>query len=186
MFNTGQDLAFCGTIGAKFIRHDHSGHVAQALQQLAKEALGRFLVAAALDQHIEHVPVLINRSPEIVQFAPDANKHLASRAGESHPRALPEPYVTLSRHTAPDVRPFPCEMENGFAVATELLPLPVGSAPRRNTAAPSVQSHYRTFRPTTGCAAPVPRIGTLVLAVLAAWTSPLAAGRQVLTFHTRA
>ncbi len=33
---------------------------------------------------------------------------MASRAGESHPHALPEPYVTLSRHTAPDVRPFPC------------------------------------------------------------------------------
>src|SRR3954464_6802762 len=77
-------------------------------------------------------------------------------------------------------------MENGFAVATELLPLPVGSEPRRNTAAPSVQSHYRTFHPTTGCSAPVPRIGTLVLAGFAAWTSPLAAERQVLTFHTRA
>src|SRR4051812_40075711 len=47
---------------------------------------------------------------------------MASRAGESHPHALPEPYVTLSRHTAPDVRPFPCGMENGFALATELLP----------------------------------------------------------------
>ena len=34
--------------------------------------------------------------------------HLASRAGESHPHALPEPYVTLSSHTAPDVRPFAC------------------------------------------------------------------------------
>ena len=30
---------------------------------------------------------------------------LASRAGESHPRALLEPYVNLSIHTAPDVRP---------------------------------------------------------------------------------
>ena len=40
-------------------------------------------------------------------------------------------------------------MENGFAMATELLPLPVGSEPRRNTAAPSVQSHDRTFLPTT-------------------------------------
>jgi hypothetical protein len=27
-----------------------------------------------------------------------------------------------------------------------------------------VQSHYRTFTPTTGCSAPVPRIGTLALA----------------------
>ncbi len=30
---------------------------------------------------------------------------VASRAGESHPHALPEPYVSLSAHTAPDVRP---------------------------------------------------------------------------------
>src|SRR4051812_45123174 len=28
--------------------------------------------------------------------------------GSLTPHALPEPYVTLSRHTAPDVRPFPC------------------------------------------------------------------------------
>ena len=26
----------------------------------------------------------------------------------------------------------------------------------------SVQFHYRTFLPTTGCSAPVPRIGTLI------------------------
>src|SRR3954464_10100523 len=32
----------------------------------------------------------------------------ASGAGESHPRALPEPYVNLSAHTAPSVRPFAC------------------------------------------------------------------------------
>jgi hypothetical protein len=31
----------------------------------------------------------------------------ASRAGGSHPRALPEPYVNLSAHTAPSVRPLP-------------------------------------------------------------------------------
>jgi hypothetical protein len=31
----------------------------------------------------------------------------ASRAGELHPRALPEPYVNLSAHTAPSVRPWP-------------------------------------------------------------------------------
>jgi hypothetical protein len=32
----------------------------------------------------------------------------------------------------------------------------------------------------------VPRIGTLALADLAAWTSPFASGRQVLTFRTKA
>jgi hypothetical protein len=32
---------------------------------------------------------------------------LSSRAEEFHHRALPEPYVNLSIHTAPDVRPLP-------------------------------------------------------------------------------
>src|SRR4051794_14261915 len=56
-------------------------------------------------------------------------------------------------------------MENGFALATELLPLPVGPGSRQNTAAPLVQFHYRTFLPPTSCSAPVPRLGTLILAV---------------------
>ena len=32
---------------------------------------------------------------------------LSSRPGDFHPQALPEPCVTLSSHTAPDVRPLP-------------------------------------------------------------------------------
>jgi hypothetical protein len=32
------------------------------------------------------------------------NEDMASRAGESHPHALLDPYVSLSAHTAPDVR----------------------------------------------------------------------------------
>ncbi len=57
-----------------------------------------------------------------------------------------------------------------------LLLLPVGSGPRLNNAAPSVQSHYRTFNPTTGCSAPVLRIGTPVLAVVAACDRSLGIG----------
>ena len=63
---------------------------------------------------------------------------------------------------------------------------PVGPRARLNNAAPSVQPHYRAFIPTTSCSAPVPRFGTLVLAVGAAWTSPFASERQVLTFRRRA
>jgi hypothetical protein len=33
--------------------------------------------------------------------------NLSSRPEDSHLRALPDPYVNLSIHTAPDVRPFP-------------------------------------------------------------------------------
>src|SRR5919199_5028844 len=49
-----------------------------------------------------------------------------------------------------------------------------------------VQLHYSAFLPTTSCSAPVLRFGTLVLAVGAAGTAPLATERQVLTFRTRA
>src|SRR5882672_6680190 len=52
----------------------------------------------------------------------------------------------------------------------------VGPWPRLNNAAPSVQPHYRAFIPTTGHSAPVLRIGTLVLAVLAAWDFSLGIG----------
>jgi hypothetical protein len=82
MFNTRQDLAFGSTIRSEFVGHDHPGHVAQTLQQLAKETFGRFRVPSALDQHIEYIPVLINGPPEVVQFASDADKDL-----------IQEPYV---------------------------------------------------------------------------------------------
>ena len=52
---------------------------------------------------------------------------------------------------------------NGFALFTRLLPLLVDLQIKLNNAAPSVQFHYRTFSPTTGCSAPVPRISTLTL-----------------------
>jgi hypothetical protein len=76
MFNTRQDFTLGGTIRSKFIRHDHSGHVAQTFKQLAKEALGRLRVAATLDQHIKHVAMLISGPPELVQFATDPDEHL--------------------------------------------------------------------------------------------------------------
>src|SRR4051812_31202045 len=79
MFNARQDLAFGGSIRSEFIRHEYLGYIAQALQQLAKEALGCLLVTAALDQHIEHVAVLIDSPPEIMEFAPDADKHLIEK-----------------------------------------------------------------------------------------------------------
>ena len=41
-----------------------------------------------------------------------------------------------------------------------------GSGPQLNNAVPSVQSHYRTFLPTTDPSATVSRIGTLVLTAL--------------------
>src|SRR5215510_8798840 len=89
---------------------------------------------------------------------------LSSRPEEFHLRALPEPCMTLSSHTAPDVRP----LLERLCLVHRLLLFPVGQWPRPNNAAPSLQPHYRAFDAPTGCSAPAPRFGTLALAVGAA------------------
>src|SRR5215468_9580336 len=70
-------------------------------------------------------------------------RDLSSRPEELHLRALPEPCMTLSSHTAPDVQP----LLERLCLAHGLLPSPVGPWPRLNNAAPSVQLHYRAFIP---------------------------------------
>jgi hypothetical protein len=94
----------------------------------------------------------------------------SSRPEEFHLQALPEPCVNLSIHTAPDVRPL-AHAASGFASSTSSSCrqlASVGRWSRLNNAAPSVQLHYRAFVPNTSCSAPVLRIGTLVITVLAA------------------
>src|SRR6516165_11886033 len=110
----------------------------------------------------------------------------SSRPEEFHLRALPEPCVTLSSHTAPDVQP----LLERLCLVHRLLLFSVGQWPRPNNAAPSLQPHYRAFLATTGGSAPAPRFGTLALAVGAACGLSLhVLGRdeaQVLTFRTKA
>src|SRR5665811_976829 len=50
---------------------------------------------------------------------------LSSRPEESHPRALPDPCVNLSIHTASDVQPL-AHAASSFTSSTGLLLLPVG------------------------------------------------------------
>ena len=107
---------------------------------------------------------------------------------EPPPPALLEPYVTVSRHTAPTVRRL---LPRSIC---RLLPRRVGLQTTVNCPAPSLRPHYRALTATTGRSAPVPRIGTLALAVFAACGSPSRgqkpwpslSGRQVLLFHASA
>ena len=48
---------------------------------------------------------LVDGTPEPMLLPGEADDHLASRPGESHPQALLEPCVNLSIHTAPDAQP---------------------------------------------------------------------------------
>ena len=71
-----------------------------------QQPLGSLLVAAALDQDIEHDASLVHCSPQPMLHPGDL-EHEASGAGQLHPRALSEPDVILSHHPAPIVRPRP-------------------------------------------------------------------------------
>ena len=56
--------------------------------------------------HLGHVEVLTPKFEESRKFFIDV-MGMSSRPRDFHPQALPEPYVNLSIHTAPDVRPLP-------------------------------------------------------------------------------
>jgi hypothetical protein len=49
------------------------------LQQLSKEPIGRFGIAPALHEDIEHIPSLIHGAPEIVQLTANADEHLVHK-----------------------------------------------------------------------------------------------------------
>ena len=108
MLNAGHDLSLRRTVAGKLVGNHDTGRPHLLLQQLAQQALGGLFVASALDQNVEHDTGLVHGSPKPMLYPSNFEHDLASRAGELHPHALPEPYVTLSSHTAPDVRPFAC------------------------------------------------------------------------------
>src|SRR5271169_4365109 len=54
-------------------------------------------------------------------------------------------------------------IQNGLALSMPVIPFRVASWIEPDDGVPSVQSHYRTFVPTTDASAPVPRIGTQIL-----------------------
>src|SRR4029077_14743759 len=118
--------------------------------------------------------------PQLVEVIRKISLEVCDRLSVYSSRSL------VGLHTFEGFPDFPLGDVKRLCLVHGLLPSSVGPWPRLNNAAPSVQPHYRAFIPTTSCSAPVLRFGTLVLAVWAAWTSPLASERQVLTFRTRA
>ena len=56
------------------------------LQQLAQQPLGRLLVAAALEQNIEHYAALVHRSPEPVLDTADLEHDLIQMPFVARPR----------------------------------------------------------------------------------------------------
>jgi len=90
MLYSRQEFAFRRSITLEFISDNHAGNVLQLFKELAEKSLGGFLVAAALDQDIEHIAVLIYRSPEIMGLPIDFEKDLVQM-----------PFVATTRASSP-------------------------------------------------------------------------------------
>src|ERR1700745_2879779 len=142
----------------ELVRDHDARRCDSGFQELPHELLCSATVSSALDQDVENEAILIDGAPQPMLLAGDRDDEV-SGAGEFRPRALSEPDVILSHHPAPIVQP----LLYGFALSTRILPSPVVLIPELNNATPSLQPHYRTFNTTTGCSAPVPRLGTLTL-----------------------
>ncbi len=74
-----QDLALRCAVAGKFVRDDHTLHILAALEQFAEELCPEGtrcgFVASALDQNIQHVSMLVNRSPQVGRFALDSQEN---------------------------------------------------------------------------------------------------------------
>jgi hypothetical protein len=57
------------------VRDQDAGCPALLLQQLPEQALGGLFVPPALDQDVEHDPILVDRPPEPVLLAADHQAH---------------------------------------------------------------------------------------------------------------
>ena len=87
VFDVRHQRALRHAVAAELVGDEDPRYVLQTLQQPLEEALRRPGIAAALHQDVEHDPVLIDGTPEIVQLAPDPNEDLIQVPG-LNPRRL--------------------------------------------------------------------------------------------------
>ncbi len=77
MLHARQHLAFSCSITDELVGNDHSWDVGAAFEQFPEKLLGCGLVPPALDEYIENVPVLVNRTPELGCLAVDLQKYFS-------------------------------------------------------------------------------------------------------------
>src|SRR5215203_3944961 len=92
MLDARHDLPLCRTVATELISDHDTRRPALPLQQLAEQALGGALITPALDQHVEHDAVLIDRTPQPVLLAGDLYRNL-----------IQMPFVSGRRQPPPDL-----------------------------------------------------------------------------------
>jgi hypothetical protein len=75
MFHAGQHLALRRTVALQLVRDDHTRHILEAVEQLAKELFRSLLIAPTLHQEVEEVIVLINGPSQVMALPVDCQKY---------------------------------------------------------------------------------------------------------------
>jgi hypothetical protein len=78
MLHAGHDLFLGRCITGQFVRDDHLWQIVASFEQLTEEFFCRFVISSGPNQDIEHVAMLITRSPQRVLLSVDFQKHLIS------------------------------------------------------------------------------------------------------------
>src|ERR1700753_3922068 len=86
MFNRWKQSTLSYPVAPQFVGHAHTRNILKALQQPAKETLGRFGVPPWLNEDAAHDAVLIHGTPKIMLLALDPDEHLIEVPLVSRPR----------------------------------------------------------------------------------------------------
>src|SRR3954468_18823350 len=102
MLDRGHHVCLCSGVAGELVRDHDTRGPALLFQQLAEQALGGLLVPPALDQDVEHDPILVNSPPEPVLRSPDPQAHFVevtfiARAGQPAPDLVGEALADLAR-----------------------------------------------------------------------------------------
>ena len=76
MLDAGYDLTLGRSIAAELVGDQHARRSPLLIQELAEQALGGLLVSPALDEDIENKALLVDRAPEPVLLASNAEDNL--------------------------------------------------------------------------------------------------------------
>ena len=71
VFHAGYNLPLSRSVAGPFVGNNDPWHGAATLEQLAKEAFGRVLIAFGGDQDIQDVAMLVHGSPPVMSLAVD-------------------------------------------------------------------------------------------------------------------
>ena len=76
-------------IAAQPVSDDDPRHVLQALEEFAEELLSGHRVSARLNQDVEHIAVLVDRTPQVMDRALDLHEHLVEMPLVAGARSAP-------------------------------------------------------------------------------------------------